>query len=523
MAEIETIEEHLDLPTKNRTSRRLRTVPEAERENFAGPTAEITLEAIKERAVKGVAVLTGRTFLLSAISLVAIGFLTVFLEPSQFGVFWIVSAIVNFLAYFSDIGLAAALIQKKEKLIKADLNTTFVIQQGLVLGLLAILFLVSPFIQRFYSLSYEGRLLLFALGVSLFLSSLKTMPSVLLERELNFPKLVLPQILENLVYNVTAVFLAWKGFGITSFTYAVLARGIVGLTTIYILRPWFPSLEFSKKELKKLLTFGLPYQANTLLATIKDDGMTAFLGGILGASGIGLLGWAQKWAFTPLRLFMDHVLKVTFPAFSRMQDKRDELSQSVTKSIFFVCFLVFPSSVGLLILAPILVKIIPRYGKWEPALIPLALISINTIFAAATTQLTNLLNAIGKIKTTFKLMIMWTVLTWIFVPALAVKLGVNGAAAGYALVAASSVVAIYIAHKVVSFSLYNAVVKPGLGTLIMGLVLFIVRRGLPTNFASVWVLGVLGAVLYFASMYVLVGPSIIADAKKGIKAVVSRK
>ena len=73
------------------------------------------LDAIKKRAVKGVAVLTGRTFLLSILSLVATGFLTVFLDPSEFGLFWIVSAIVNFLAYFSDIGLAAALIQKKEK------------------------------------------------------------------------------------------------------------------------------------------------------------------------------------------------------------------------------------------------------------------------------------------------------------------------------------------------------------------------------------------------------------------------
>ena len=156
------------------------------------------------------------------------------------------------------------------------------------------------------------------------------------------------------------------------------------------------------------------------------------------------MGWAQKWAYMPLRLFMDNVLKVTFPAFSRMQDEREHLKRSVTRSIFFVCFLVFPSVVGLVILSPILVEIIPRYDKWEPALIPLFLISINTIFAAATTQLTNLLNAIGKIKTTFKLMIMWTVLTWAFIPVLAIKYGVNGAALGYALVGSSSIIAIYI-------------------------------------------------------------------------------
>ncbi|KKR27846.1 MAG: Polysaccharide biosynthesis protein [Candidatus Woesebacteria bacterium GW2011_GWA1_39_8] len=487
-------------------------------EEHLDPTTEITLETVKERAVRGVAILTGRTFLLSFISLIATGFLTVFLSPDQFGIFWIVSAIVNFLAYFSDVGLAAALIQKKEKVTDSDLKTTFTIQQALVFILLALLFLATPYLQKYYDLSYESKFLLYALGTSLFLSSLKTIPSVLLERELNFPKLVIPQVLENLVYNVLAVYLAWRGFGVWSFTYSVLARGVVGLVAMYILKPWLPGIEISKASLSKLLKFGVPYQVNSLLATIKDDGMTAFLGGILGSGGIGLLGWAQKWAYTPLRLFMDHVLKVTFPAFSRMQDEKIHLERSITRSIFFVCFLVFPSTVGLLILAPILVKIIPRYEKWEPALIPLSLISINTIFAAATTQLTNLLNAIGKIKTTFKLMIMWTVLTWALVPTLSIKYGVNGAAAAYALVGSSSIVAVYLVYKTIHFSIYESVIRPAIGTAVMSVILIMVKGLLPVNIHAIWILGGLGAIFYTLSMYALVGSSILVDAKKGIKA-----
>lgn len=491
-------------------------------EEHLDPTAEITLEAVKQRAVKGVAVLTGRTFILSLLSLVATGFLGAFLSESQFGVFFIVSAIVNFLAYFSDIGLAAALIQKKEKVTDTDLRTTFTIQQGLVLTILLVIFLATPIFEKVYSLSPEGRLLLYALGISLLLSSLKTIPSVLLERELDFPKLVLPQVLENVVYHVTAVFFAWRGFGITSFTYAVLTRGVMGLVAIYIIRPWMPALAFSRKSLKKLLTFGVPYQANTLLATIKDDGMTAFLGGVLGAAGIGVLGWAQKWAFYPLRLFMDHVLKVTFPAFSRMQDEKAHLARSVTRSIFFVCFLVFPSVVGLLVLAPLLVQIIPRYEKWTPALIPLALISVNTIFAASTTQLTNLFNAIGKIKTTFKLMIMWTVLTWALVPFLALKHGVNGAAVGYAIVGGSSIVPIYIARRYLKFSLADSVFKPALAAGVMAAAMLFVRSMLAISLYSVWVLGAVGVVTYTVSSYLIFGPSIISDAKKVTKNFISR-
>lgn len=487
------------------------------------PTAEITLEAVKERAVKGVAILTGRKFLLTALSLVATGFLTVLLDPAQIGIFWIVSSVKNFLAYFSDIGLAAALIQKKGEITTEELNTTFLVQQSLVLVVLAILFIASPFLQNYYSLSREGLILLYALGITLLLSSLKTIPSALLERELAFGKFVVPQVTENIVYNVSAVYFAWRGFGVSTFTYAVLLQGFSGLIAIYLIKPWLPGLKFSRKGLKDLLTFGVPYQASTFLATIKDDGMTAFLGGILGSAGIGFLGWAQKWAYTPLRLFMDDVLKVTFPAFSRMQNEKDHLKRSVTRSIFFVSFLVFPSVVGLLVLAPVLIQIIPRYEKWTPALIPLALISINTIFAAATTQLTNLLNAIGRIKTTFKLMVMWTALTWIFVPYLSIRYSVNGAALGYALVGVSSVIAILIVHRIVKFSLYSSVFAPAIGSLGMGILLISVRRFLGINLTAVWLLGGAGFVSYIAIMYLLIGSSIFSDAKRGFKLVFNRE
>jgi len=491
-------------------------------EDSLDPTEEITLETVKERAVKGVVVLAGRTFILNVISLIATGLLTYFLDPEQFGVFWIVSAIVNFLYYFGDIGLAAALIQKKEKIEEIDLATTFTIQQILVVIILAILYFASPFIVNYYHLSHNGLILLYALAFSFLLSSLKTIPSVLLERELKFGRLVIPQVLENLFYNVTAVLFAWRGFGIVSFTYAVLIRAVVGLVAIYILRPWMPKIRLSKNSLKKLLTFGVPYQLNTFLATIKDDGLTAFLGGVLGTDGIGLLGWAQKWGQAPLRFFMDHVIKVTFPAFSRMQDSKDELKRSLERSIFFIAFLVFPTVAGLLIVAPILVNVIPRYSKWEPALVPLVFIAVNTVIAAVTTQLTNLLNSIGKIKTTFKLMIMWTALTWLVVPYMALRFGVGGAAFGYAVVGLSSFIAIYIVRKIVKFSLKASILPPLISSAVMGIVVFCVARLLPQSFLTILVLVLVGILTYTALIYMFVGRVFKDDVKRSFALFFSR-
>lgn len=467
------------------------------------PTENLTSETVKKRVVSGATILTVRTILIQAISLVATALLTVFLEPAEYGVFFLVAAVISFLAYFSDIGFAAALIQKKEQLTKEDLRTVFTAQQVLVMLILAVVFFATPLIAGFYRFNTESIYLLWALAFSLLVSSLKTIPSVLMERRLQFNKLIIPQILETIVFNIVVVFLAWKGFGINSFTYGVIARSLTGLISTYIIQPWLPAISFSLSAFKSILKFGLPYQMNVFLAMVKDDGMTLFLGGMLGPAGIGLLGWAQKWAYAPLRFFMDQVIKVTFPAFSRLQDNKKELSDLVSKSIFFVCLLVFPSLIMLVLVAPTLVAIIPKYIKWSPALFALSILTITSALAAITTPLTNTLNAIGKIALTFKLMIMWTVLTWVFVPALTFFYGINGAAIGFSLVGLSSIVALYLVAKHVDINYLQSVGKPMLAALLMGLSVFIVRNLFSVSLQQVIGMVITGLISYSVAIFIL--------------------
>lgn len=486
------------------------------------PTAEISLETVKKRSVKGVVILTGRTFFLQILGVVAVGFLAAYLGPLEWGVFAILNAVINFLNYFSDVGLAAALVQKKENPSEADLKTTFFVQEALVFVIIGVLVALTPFFTSKFALGSDGVILLYALAFSFLLSSLKSIPSVLLERKLEFIKLTFPQIVEQVVYYVVLVVFAVKGFGLVSFTYAVVLRSIVGLVLIYILQPWKPGLAFSTQSLKGLFRFGVPYQVNTFLAAVKDDGITLILGTILGPVGIGYLAFAQKFARYPLTFFMDTVTRVTFPAFSRMQESKESLERSVTRSIFFICFLVFPSLAAMVILAPSVISLIPKYAKWAPALTALAFVSINFAFAAATTQLTNLLNAVGKIKITFYLMIMWTALTWIFIPFLAKTYGVDGAAAGYAIVGVSSIIAIIVAKRYVNFSLSDSVVKPLLGTSAMAAVILILKNILPVSFYSLSILIIVGLVVYGVVMVGLIGASLIEDVKKSTKTIFSK-
>jgi O-antigen/teichoic acid export membrane protein len=421
---------------------------------------EIDLATIKKRSITGVVALTSRTFFLQIINFLSMFLLTIFLAPEVFGIFFVVTAVVNFLNYFSDIGLAAALIQKKEKLTDTDLKTTFTIQQALVIFLVILAFLSSTQVARFYNLSSAGLWLFRALVISFFLSSLKTIPSVLLERKLDFNRLVIPQIGETILFNLVAVFLAWKGIGIASFTWAVLARGVSGLILIYLISPWMPGFSLNRASAKKLLSFGIPFQANSLLALVKDDLLTVFLGKVLPFAQVGFIGWAQKWANMPLRFIMDSVIKVTFPAYSRLQDNLAALRSGIEKALFTVCFLTFPALVGLALLASSLVEFLPRYLKWQPALLALYFFCLQAAFACVSTILTNNLNSTGRIKITLKLMVIWTVFTWMLTPIFIHFWGYNGVAPAAALVAVTVVLPVWLVKKVVDFDLWGNVGQP---------------------------------------------------------------
>ena len=345
---------------------------------------DVDLASIKARSLTGTLTLISRSFLIQFIATGGLFLLTVFLSRPDIGLFIAVNSLVPILGYFSDIGLAASIVQKKTSVTVSDLRTTFTLQQILVLTLILITLGLSPFLARYYHFSGPGLWLLYSLLAGFFLASLKTIPSVILERQLRFEILASVEVIENIVFYLIAVFLAWRGFGVAAYAWAVLLRGIIGTAMLYLLSPWPIGLAVSRSSLKVLLSFGLPYQLNTLLANIKDNFLDVLLWRIIGANGVGIIGWAQSWSQKPLSFIMDNVTKVTFPGFSRLQDHPEELRHGIEKMLFFITFLIFPTVAGMAVLAPQLVRLIPRYDKWEVALLPLVLFCLNSALARKT-------------------------------------------------------------------------------------------------------------------------------------------
>lgn len=484
---------------------------------------ELETELIKRRAVSGVVTLTLRTIFVQIFTFFGTFMLTILLSPEIFGIFFVVSAILNFFVYFSDIGLAAALVQKKDEPTRQDLVSTFTIQQAIIFFLLFIGLIFSSKIAQFYNLDKEGLLLLRVLIFSLVLSSLKTIPSIILERKLNFTRLILPQIAENLIFYSVAVILAYLNFGISAFSWAVLARGFIGLILIYILSPWKPGIGINLENARKLISFGIPFQTNSLLALAKDDLLTIFLGKILSFAQIGYVGWAQKWSLLPIRFVVDNVNRVTFPAYSRLQSQKYELGKAIEKSLFFVTYLAYPSIFGMIAVAPKLLEVIPRYQKWEPALPLLYLFAINAVFSAVSTTFTNTLFALGKPKIVLNFMILWTSATWILTYPLVLIYGYIGVGIASALVAMTSIATIYFVKKEVKITVGRNIFGPLLISSLMCLIVRLITSTYVSNIVGLALTIILGAFIYLALSISILRKHLLEDAKIIVKALIFNK
>ena len=79
------------------------------------------LQDIKKKSVSGAISYFIRTIFLQGIGLASVAVLSWYFTPEDFGIYGLVIPIVGLLTFFSDVGLAASLIQKKEEPTKNDL------------------------------------------------------------------------------------------------------------------------------------------------------------------------------------------------------------------------------------------------------------------------------------------------------------------------------------------------------------------------------------------------------------------
>lgn len=471
---------------------------------------ELTAEVISHRAVSGVLILTLRKFALRAVSYLGGIFLARLLAPEIFGIFAIVSFIINFFAFFSDVGLGAALIQKKDQLTKKDLAVTFTFQQILVVIVVVSIYLLAPVFALKYQLDSQGIWFIRIFSLSLFLTSLKTIPSILLERKLKFNQLIWPEVVEVISFQALAVGLAYLGFGVWSFVIGLLIRSILGVVVLYAISPWRPSFDWDFKIVKKLVSFGIPFQLNGFIATIKDAVMPIFVGAVSGAAAVGYLNWALTFSKLPI-LFMSDIFRVTFPTYARIQHDQVMLKKAIEKTIRFTNLFLFPAVFLLAATTKPIVSLIFT-DKWLPALPAFYIHLFGILVVGIANTFMDTLWALGKTKIATKLLIIFTLINWLTSVPLVYLFGFTGAMIGSVIVLYVSLpLTWYYLNQIVKISVFPLILPAFIASAIAGLLSFYLTNLLASNILGLMLCLLTGGLSYLLILFILERKQLLLD------------
>ena len=392
------------------------------------------LAELKRKSFSGIGALLKRQAAIKLVSFLANIALARLLVPQVFGVYAIVLFVVQFFSTFGDVGIGAALIQKKGELTREELSSTFWLQQMLVWCVVCVAFAAAPFILRFYpALPSYGVWLIRAMAVSFALTSLKTIPAILMERKLDFQRIALVDITETVVFYTAAIVLAVAGFEVWSFIIAALLRSLAGTALIYALSGWVPSFKFVPASVRELVRFGLPYQGNSILGFVKDAVTPLFVGMYCGAAAVGFVNWARTFAFTPLVL-SEVFGRVAFPAFSRIQGDRKLLTRAIERSIHSITLVMFPVTCLMIALGPEIIHVLFT-DKWLPGLRAYYFYCTSPLVIGVLVPMYSAILSLGKSGIILKMMVALLVLEWGLGVPFVLLFGFNGIAFSQPIIA----------------------------------------------------------------------------------------
>jgi len=122
--------------------------------------------------------------------------------------------VVNFFEISGNLGIGAALIHRKEDGdIAAD--TAFFILPSIAIVFYAVSYFIAPAAAVFFK-EEEIEILIRVLSLTVVIWSFGILPKTLLAKDLEFKKLVIPQILPRISYGAVAIVMALQGYGVWS-------------------------------------------------------------------------------------------------------------------------------------------------------------------------------------------------------------------------------------------------------------------------------------------------------------------
>lgn len=348
------------------------------------------------------------------------------LFPEDFGLMGVVMVALVGLEVFTNAttGIEMAIVQHR-RVDERLLNTAWTISiiRGIALSFL--LFFSAPLFAAFF---HRGELtpLLKAASVVFFISGLKNVGFVLLQREMDFRRRTLLRVWTNGMGTLVAVILAFILRNVWALVIAYIIESLIGTVGSYFVHPFRPHLAFDPICARQLFWFAKFIFIEGIMVYLTTQGDDVVVGKALGMEALGFYTLAYM-VVNVFKSFGKISWEVAFPAYSKVQEDKGELGAYYSKALKGALFLALPLAGLLFGFAPEIVEVV--YGaKWLPAVLPIRVFCFLGGFMAIGAVIGPLFPGIGRPDILLKIKLWdFSVMAGLIFPSVK-YLGVTGAA-----------------------------------------------------------------------------------------------
>ena len=281
------------------------------------------------------------------------------LTPEDYGCIGMLAIFIVVSNTFVDGGFGSALIQKKDPT-QEDYSTIFWWNIFISSVLYGVLYLSAPFIAEFYHMELLSSILRVQ-GIVLIINSLNIIQTNQLRKQLKFKRLANVTIIAHIIAAVSAIILAWKGWGV----WALVAQQIIASSFIsillWILNKWMPDFSFSKESFKQLFSFGSFILISNLINTFCNNIQGLLIGRFFSPAVMGYYTQAHKLEAIASQSFSSVVDQVSYPVLSKFQNDNNVLKSVLQRLLVSLSFVTFPMMLILILVAEPLILLL--YGE----------------------------------------------------------------------------------------------------------------------------------------------------------------
>ncbi len=398
------------------------------------------MKDLKERTIRGGfarIVAQAANFVLRIGSLMVLARL---LDPRDFGLVGMVTALTGILNLFRDFGLSTAAVQRVT-VTDEQLSTLFWINI-LVGAILTVLTLaMAPAVALFY---HEPRLLAVtaALAFGFIFNAAGVQHEAVLLRELRFTALAAVGIVSLIISILVGIGMAMRGYGYWALVGMTLAAPFVTTLAMWFIAAWVPGKPHRQAGVRSMVRFGGTITLNGIVVYIAYNLEKVLLGRYWGAAVVGIYGRAYQISNIPTENINSSVGGVAFSALSRLQDEPKRLRSYFLKGYSLVLALTIPITLLCALFANDTILVLLG-SKWKEAIPIFRLLAPTILIFAMINPFSWLLFSIGKVERSLKIAL---VIAPLVIAGYVVGLpyGPKGVALGY-----STAMALWVAPHIV--------------------------------------------------------------------------